>query len=402
MPDASTIATVTYVFKRRYSDRQVTELAMRDHPTWWALTKEGGFTGEEFAYPLTFANPQGVSGTFADAQSGAEVLQGVQPKAKRRKKYGVITLDGEAMEAAKGDKGSFYDFITRHTDGIIEELGDNLAFDLFRSGNGMRGRRASIAGEVITLTDKKDVRNFKKGMTIIADDTIDGSSPRVGSAKVKKVSRSAGTVELVAGGAAAITAFANNDYLFRKGDPGTCMEGFETCTPLTAPTGGESFRGIDRTDDVELLAGSRIDDTGTLIEENLGLVAVDISTVGKKVKMGALYPTRFWEVARRMNAKVEFQHAGGNADYGFETMTIHTPGGSFKVYSDPDAPADRGRVFHPDAHVYKYLGDEVVHVIRADGKPSMRSIGSDGIEIRTRSMGNYLQYDTASHGVISI
>lgn len=400
MADASTIATVGYVFKRRYSDRQVTELAMRDHPTWFALAKEGGFTGLEFAYPLTFANPQGVSGTFADAQAGAEVLQGVQPKAQRKKKYGIITLDGEAMAAAKGDRGSFYDFITRHTDGIIEELGDNLAFDLFRAGTGNRGQRASISSNTITLTTKQDVRNFKKGMTLIASPNADGSSPRAGSAKVTKVSRAAGTVTV--DNAAGITSFANNDFLFRKGDPTTCMEGMETCTPLTAPTPGDSFRTIDRSDDVELLAGSRINDTSTLIEENFGLVAVDISTVGKKVRMGALYPTRFWEVARRMSAKVEFQSAGGNADYGFETMTIHTPGGSFKVYSDPDCPLDRGRVFHPDAHVYKYLGDEPIHVIRDDGKPSMRSVGSDGIEIRTRSMGNYLQYDTASHGVIAI
>lgn len=400
MADASTISTVTYVFKRRYTDRQVAELAMRDHPTWFGLPKSGGFNGEEFAYSLTFANPQGVSGTFADAQAGAETLKGVQMRAKRKKKYGVITLDGEAIAAAKGDKGAFYDFITRHTDGIIEELGDNLAFDLFRKGNGTRGKRSALAGNVITLTEKKDVRNFKKGMTIIASPNEDGSAARVGSAKVTKVSRSAGTVEV--DNAGGIAAFANNDFLFRKGDPGTCMEGMETCTPLTAPAGGESFRGVDRTDDVELLAGTRIDDTATLIEENLGLCAVDISTVGKKVKMGGLYPTKFWEVARRMNAKVEYQHAGGTADYGFEFMMIHTPGGSFKVYSDPDCPLDRGRLYHPEAHEYKYLGDEVVHVVRDDGRPSIRSSGSDGIEIRVRSMGNYLQHDTASHGVISI
>lgn len=395
MPDASTLTTVAYIFKRRYSDRQVTELAMRDHPTWWSITKEGGFTGADFAYPLTFANPQGVSGTFADAQAGAEVLQGVQPKMLRRKKYGIITLDGEAMEAS-GDRGAFYDFVTRHTDGIIDEMGDSLAFDLQRDGSGMRGRRLSIAGNIITLTDGKEVRNFKRGMTVIASANADGSAPRVGSAKVTAVSRAASTVTV--DNAAGIAAFANNDYLFRKGDPGTCMEGFETCTPVTAPAPAESFRSIDRSVDVELLAGSRIIDTSLLIEESMGLCAVDISTVGKKVKQGALYPTRFWEVARRANAKVCYEHAGGTADYGFEYMMIHTPGGSFKVYSDADVRVDRARLFHPDSHAYKRLG-ETVHVIRADGKPSMRSVGSDGVEVRVRAMGNYYQPDTASHGV---
>ena len=59
----------------------------------------------------------------------------------------------------------------------------------------------------------------------------------------------AGTVELTS--AAAITSLQNGDYLFRLGEPGTCMEGLAALTPLTAPTSGDSFRGISRTSSCE-------------------------------------------------------------------------------------------------------------------------------------------------------
>jgi hypothetical protein len=71
MADASTLTTLAHIYKRKYSDKQVADVAMREHPTFSLIAKEGGFTGTKFYYPIDYAYPQGVSGTFADAQSGA-------------------------------------------------------------------------------------------------------------------------------------------------------------------------------------------------------------------------------------------------------------------------------------------------------------------------------------------
>jgi hypothetical protein len=389
------LSTVAYIYRRRYSDKQATEVATREHATLDQIMKEGGFNGSGFYYPITYGNPQGISGTFATAQSGASALKGVQLAALRKKKYGVITIDGEAIAAARGDKGAFYDLVTRVTDGVLDELGDSLAFDLFRDGSGMRGRGASLSTNTVTLTNPEDVRNFKVGMTVTASPNANGSSPRTGTTTIAALSRSAGTILLTS--AAAITSLGGTDYFFRAGDIGTCMEGFESSTPLTAVTAGDSFRGIDRSVDVEALSGTRVT-TASIIEEDMGLCAVNASTLGKKLKMGALYPTKFWQVVRRLNAKVEYQKGGGTADYGFEYVMIHTPAGSLKVYSEPDCPIDRFRLYNPEAHVVKTL-DEMVHIVRDDGRPSLRSTGADSIEIRSRSMLNYIQYDTAAHGV---
>src|SRR5690606_37988352 len=115
-----------------------------------------------------------------------------------------------------------------------------------------------ISTNTITLTEADDVRNFKIGMTLIASANADGSTPRTGSAVVTAVDEDTGTVTVDS--AAGITSFANSDYLFRKGDPGTCVDGLEVMFPLTAPTTGDSFRGVDRSVDVRRLAGCRVND----------------------------------------------------------------------------------------------------------------------------------------------
>jgi hypothetical protein len=281
-------------------------------------------------------------------------------------------------------------------------MGDALAFDLFRDGSGVRGQRSSASTNVITLTVPDDVRNFKVGMTVIASANADGSSPRTGSTTVAGIDEDAGTVTLTS--AAAITSFANSDYLFRKGDPGTCMEGFESCTPLTAPTSSDTFRGLSapgRSVDVRGLSGSRVSATSDLIEENLGLVAVKAHQRGKRLVEGVLNPINFWNVAKRLNAKVEFNSAGGQADYGFQSLMIHTPGGSMKIWSDPDCPTNRGRAWDPASHYIKHL-EELPHIIRDDGRPSMREASADGVEIRGRAWLNYIQTDPAAHGVVAI
>lgn len=394
---ASNLTSVSYIYKRKYNEAQVVQVAMRDHPTFFDIAKMGGFSGASFHYGITYAFPQGISGTFADAQAGAESSKGVQLQTFRKPKFAVITLNGEAMAACDTD-GALLNLVTKETNGKLSEMGANFAFDLFGVGNGVRGQRTAASTNVITLANRYDCRNFKVGMTVIASANLDGSSPRAGSTKVAAIDESNSQITLVS--AAGITSFANSDYLFRKGDPGTCMEGMEACTPLTAPTAGDSFRGIDRSVDPSLLSGSRVLSSGA-IDEDMGLCAVKIGANGKRVKKGAINPINFWTLVKRAQAKVEYQGAGGTADYGFEYINLNTSGGTVKVYSDPDCPIDRARLFNPEAHFLKHL-QGLPHLIKTNNEVQMQLAAEDGIEIRGRGWVNYVQEDTAAHGVVQI
>lgn len=384
---ASDLTTVAYIYKRMYSPDQVGDLAERDHPLFSMVEKKGGFGGAAFFYGIRYGNPQGISGTFSTAQSGAKGSKGVQLQANRKTKYGVITMNGEAMAAARGDKAAFLDLVTQETEGILEEFGDALAFDLHRDGTGQRGRRQSISTNTVTLVVPDDARNFKVDMTVIASANADGSSPRAGSTTVAAVDEDAGTITLTS--AAAITTFSDNDYLFRAGDPGTCMEGLESLFPLTAPGGADSFRGINRSVDPRRLAGVRINDAGAPLEELLGLSGVKISQVGKRGRIACCNPIKFWIAARRLDAKVQYDTGGGTADYGFQYIQIHTPAGTIKVYSDPDCPTIRSRVLNLEYLYIKHL-EGLPHIVDDDGNFNLRMTSEDAVEARVRGWSNVI------------
>lgn len=396
---ASDLTSVAYIYKRYYSDKQVGDLAMRDHPGFKMINKEGGFSGTAYFYPIRYGNPQGVGGTFSSTQTAAASSKGVQLQASRKAKYGVITLDGEAMAAAEGDKGAFLDLVTQETDGVIEEMGDALAFDFYRQGYGQRGKRSSISSNTVTLTVADHARNFKVGMTVIADDTATGASPRTGSTTVTAVDEDAGTITLA--DQSQILVFTDADFLFRIGDPGTCMEGLMSLFPLTAPSSGESFRGIDRTVHTRLLAGVRVNDTATAIEENAGLVAVKIAQSGQKAKVLMLNPINFWQVARRLNAKVTYDGGGVKAAYGFEGFDIYTPAGTLRAISDPDCPTDLGFVLNPECLYLKHLKG-LPHIISDDGRPNLRQTSADAIEARARCWVNLICSKPGANGTFAI
>lgn len=402
----SAFTDVAWLMKKTYSDDKSSEIATRDHPSYYELNKEQGLTGEDFRYAVHTGNPQAISGTYTDAAGAADgnsgVMKGEQFAAEPTLKYGILKMDRPSiLRAALKGRGAFFDWATKQIEGTLEEMGARLAFDLFGDGNGIRGRRSSISGNVVTLTAARSADKFKRGMKVGASSSSDGSSPRVGSTYVTKIDRANNKITL--NDASAIASFADNDYLFAYGEPGTCIDGMALCTPLAAPGTSDSFRGVNRSNDVEALAGVRIDNTGIYPEEVLGDLAVDVHCMHKRINRGVVHPVKFQEIVKRLGAKVEYSHPGGNADIGFESITIHAAGAAIRLVSDPDCPFTTVRGWNPKAHKLVYLGAKPVHWVRtADGGQYQWSSSADSFEYRSCFYGNYLQPDPSEHAVGSV
>jgi hypothetical protein len=403
MASASTLTSVDWIYKRDYSKEAIADITMRDHVWYAKCDKKGDYTGDSFTYTVRYGNPQGVSGRFQTAKSRAGSSKGAKFLLTLADKFGVITMDGKSVMAAKNNRGAFFELVTMETDNILEEVGDSLAYDFYRDTTGVRGRISSIAGNVLSLVEPTDARNFKEQMFVIGDNAANGESPKDGACEIDSVDEPGGTVTVT--DISDITGLAVNDYLFREGDPGTCMQGLEVCTPLSAPVRGtDDFRDVDRGRNPNRLAGSRISDTMLLPEQALQLLAVNISTTGRShnVDEGYLHPTQFFGVTSRMGSKVEYvDNDGREAHYGFESFVIHTAAGPLRIYSDPDCPIDRARVSRVGSMAIKHMGG-LPHIVDADGQTVVRQTDDNGIEARVASFSQLYQTDTAAQGVAQL
>lgn len=413
MAITNSTSTAAYIFKTNYATG-IADTAMRMHPVFAQLRQgspapghAGDFVGSSFTYPMKFGNPQGISNSFTHAQAQASASKGVQFVATAVTKYGNVLVDGPSILKC-ADDGAFTDLVTLTTDDTIASHVNALAFDLYRSSTGIRGQRASISTNTVQLATIDDARNFEIDQTVGASPNADASSPRTGTTTVTAVNLQLGQVTLAS--AAAITSFADNDFLFNAGDPtgqGTSLgswNGMDDSTPLSAPGGGDSFRSVNRSVYIERLSGTRLATTTSLnqtIEESIGQAAILVNTVGGTISDAALNPINFWAVARRGNARVEMAQAGGELKYGFERATISTPAGTIILWSDPDCPTNRCRGFDRDSH-YIRKNSELVHIINDDGNYNLRSTSADSIETRTRTLANYIQNNTRNHFVFQI
>jgi hypothetical protein len=396
---------LSYAYNRIYTDKRLTDSAERDHPRLYRTPKASGLEGEGLFYRILYGDPQGIASgedNFTVAQGAASGVEGKQLSIVAQIKYGIVRLKGRAIRRAKSSKAAIYDLVTRHTDGQNRALGADIAFDLQGDGSGVRGRIDSggISGNTITLVNKWSVDLFKKNMTIRASANADGSSPRTGETFVTKVLRE--SKQIVVNNAASITSLAAGDYLFRKGDPGNVMQGLGVCTPLTAPGLSDSFRGINRSDDVEMLAGWRADSPSMYPEEAILDLAAFAHSHGKMLPEADVPPQAFANMVKRLGAKVLYA-AGRTADVGFRYIEVHGSGTTVKVFSEPDMKDQTlSRLYKPDEHEIRYTGgDGLIHTIRDDGGlPALRLGDADAIEIRMCSEHEYLQYDPGSFGVV--
>ncbi len=400
-----TISSVAYFFKTVF-DTGLADESMRIHPGLDLIPKVADFTGDSIIYSVKVGNAQNIASS-ATGVSGLAAAQAVGSSSKgykftmvRVRKTGTISFDIEAIKAAKGrNDGSFENILTDDVDGFVNEFTDRLGFDLYRDSYGVRGRRLSISSNTVLMETPDDARNFKLGMVVRAATAADGTGSRVGTTTVAGVDCDAGTVTLT--NAASIASFQDNDYLYADPEVLNNLQGFELCTPLTTPGGSDSFRNVNRSAFPSLLAGSRLSDTGTMVEENAGRVAVKIQQNGGLCDGLTLNPIRSWEMLRRLGAKVIYQGGGGTAKYGFESAMISTPAGDLRVISDPDCPVNRGRISHNASHKIRTL-DEFVHIGNEDGNYELRMATDDALESRVRSLSQYQQTKPRNFGVFAI
>lgn len=414
--------------KELYPDGLPQEIMMRNHLLMERLRKDGEAYGEYIVIPVTISGPSGRSADIATLLSASGPIG---PTASRKfqvtlaSDYAATWIDELTIRKAANDRGSFVNARKFEIDGIIRALGDSMAHALYRAGDGTIGRgdgAYSVAGNVITLLNRPDTKFFGLGQVLDFIANSGGApsgAPRAVATQrvvVTKIDEDAGqlTCALDVTGAAVTalstnyTSVANTDWIAPVGDynqnyatsGAVKIRGLAAWIPLTAPGGGDNFYGVNRSDHVTRLAGNRLNDPTAPAEDSIMALAEVMKDRGARPDIVLVSARQFTKIAKRMNAKVEFDSAGGDAKYGFMRFFVATSAGILPVYADSDCPEDRGYVLTMDTWSIKHLG--LPELVRGDGLTALRRPGLDQIEIRAVYYAQLVCFAPGHNGVFAV
>jgi hypothetical protein len=417
------------LLKELYPDGLPAQIMMRKHVFLSKIMKDSDAYGDHMVIPVVYDNPAGRSADIATLLGTTGPVAPTQSKKFNvflASDYAATYINELTIRKASNDRGSFVNARKFEVDGLLRQLGNSLAHGLYRDGSGTvaRGDGAwTITGNVITLAQRADTKFFNLGMQLDFIGNTGGvptGTARVLAATfrvvVTKVDEDGGllTCALDSNGAAVsnistyYTALANTDFIAPAGDYNSNfattgavkVRGLAAWLPLVAPTAGDNFWSVDRSVFPTRLAGHRLNDPTAPSEDSIMALGEVMHERGASPDICLVSPRQFTKISKRLNAKVEYDSAGGDAKYGFMTFAIATSAGMIPVYADSDCPEDRGYLLTMNTWRIKHLG--LPEIVTTDGLNALRRPGLDQIEIRCRYYAQPVCYAPAENGVFAV
>lgn len=389
------------ILKTRWTSEEIHNVASAAHVAYNKIKHKNDFTGDgKLVIPVEYANPSQIGGQFSLVQGtpGAATDVASTRWAKfeltRRLQYLVPRVHALVDVASSDPAGAFFVAGNNEMKRISEEFGNRMGAHLYRSGTGSLGQIATggISGNIITLAEPRDARNFKVGMRIVVSAT-DGGTPRAGETYVTSQQIAAG--KFVVNNLADITGAAALDFVAAIGDfpaGGTIGEGaihgFEAWLPATAPAVGESFFGTDRGKAPELLAGQRVTQVAgqTLVEVVQDLETNIWDAGGKGEAIGLCSPQNLNVMKKQLGSQIQ-REAGVGGKMGFSYVEHTTDNRTVRWYGDPDCPRKRMYIIDPSTWTLHTAMDFPEWEDFAEGMFRLRD-GTDYREGRGRAWGN--------------
>jgi hypothetical protein len=423
----ATQTTIDKILKYVYTSRKLENAVYEKNPLLAMIPKAGGFNGRSLIHAITYKNSNARNALFAVAQSIAGVNgavgNGVSTSTAatdngfnedanltitRVKNYAMCGIEQEAILSSRGDNGAFISATTQLIDGALQTLRNDFGRDVYGDGGGALAGNITVSS--LTLTVGEAITQFEKGMALVcassATAAIRGTTSAVPMI-VTSVNRSAGTFTIDAN----TDSCATGDYLWIAGDRPTSaittyasrrkLMGLNGWNPVTAPTSGDAFFGLDRSVDVTRLAGQRLDISSYQPEE--GYITALAAFAREDAETSHIFTSftdeKNLKLALGSRVDAEYSQVG---EVGFESIRLRGPMGTVKVYADRNAPVGYSRLLQMDTWQLKHLGDFVNKGDAGNDSGLARQILSDAFECRFSFYGNLLCFRPASNGVVTL
>lgn len=408
------LTTAAAILKTRYEGfPEVKVLGFQDNPFFAMVPKDSGGAGDGEKVPMRYASVNARSATFstAQSQSSSKSSKFAAWTITYQNNYSLAQITGKVLKAARTDVGAFIRAMNPEIESAFTSIYRDIERDLFRDASGFIGQGDSsttVTATTFYLADAAQAHNFEVGMTVGAALNA-ASAIRSGSTVITGIDRDAGTLESATNWDTAITSLTNADYLFPVGDRLVANDtlklyGLEAWAPTAAPTAGDSHFGVDRSVDVQRLAGIRYDaSTGTPLDEAL----VNAQSIGAQngavPNMAFLNPIYMRQLLNSLGSKKEYNSMpaqgdkGEIADISFRTVVLHGDRGDINVMGHPLCQHNRAWMF--DMRQLKLMSmGPFPAIINDDGAGEiLRVYNADSVEAR---IGGYAQLVTQNAGCI--
>jgi hypothetical protein len=344
---AENTTTGSALLKRRYVGK-LQVYAFVVSPTIGMLPKDTspGFVGSTIHWPIRYGGTGGRSALFATALANETGTSSDQWAAPVYEDFSLASITGKFIDVTRNDTGAFIKGLANVLDAARKQIVQSLSQKIWRNGGGAVGKIASVAANVVTLTNKSDTHNFSLNMKYDTS-TTDGTSGAVDGNphKVTAIDEDAGTVTFDDD-----TGFAADEYLFADGDFGIAMPGIPAIIPITAPGVGatpDALYGVTRSTYAQALAGIRyLTDASDSDMEQLGInIAARLNRSRTDYPTGELmwcmHDNDLAKLVNLLGAKAQYDRLSprGNAtkaDVGYDGVRFLGPNGR-RAYaiSDP-------------------------------------------------------------------
>lgn len=435
----SNAQTNVATLKELYSDDAwvMKDLVFNRNPALALMDKdetESGLAGKYFPIPVMSDTGAGRSANFGNAQTYQTAPQTQEFNVTRVQNYSLATLTGDFLRASAQSIGAFMPGAELNVKSAFQALGNDYAFSLFGDGSGTRGSygvgSGSISTGVITLDSLGMVYQFAVGMALQSF-SVSGQTPTQSTGAaigyVIAVDTGLGTVTVSAtqGGAAGTPASWSTSfpYLAQAGDVNFVSNGLNSANmlkwagfgawiPSAAPSGSDSFFGVNRSVSPTKLAGLRFpsganESIQDALIDSVNQLAANGSEAGDPDFI-FINPVSYQTLVKQLTSQGQYQmiKAKINEDVSisFKALVLPTANGEVAILQDRNCPSQTA-----------YIITLKTWKIRSNGKMcqfltypgfydqlGIPLVGSDAIQLQIGGYSNVTCNAPGANAVVSL
>lgn len=364
------------------------------------IKKKTDFGGEGAYINIATSGTSGGSADFPTALANQGPSTQKRFFITHRTEYQVASVTGQAIATSMSDKMAVLKTLKVEMDKANYKFTLALSSKFHGNAGGALGQisaGSNVATTTITLATKADIVRFEIGDWVqTASDNGAATSPAGVNgggqqAQITALDRDAGTLTLGSAWSTAIPGTAASHFIFRPGDYANAFTGLGGWNPVTAPTTGDSFFGMDRSvGDVTRQSGGRYaDNSGGSYEDSLLNAAARAKRLSSRLPRGYAEPEDFNKIIKELGSKRIVEAKNREGVTGFQGVTVYTAAGPIEVVPDEFAPAGYCRLVDPDDITLMTAG-ECPSPLNWGGAQSTQVLANaDAVQFRLGCYGNY-------------